>query len=64
MIKKVNPQASIPIQIGGKVLILNIKRKKGELHDLWQGPYPVKKENIETVIIGRENKTFSKESGM
>ena len=51
--KKINPKSKSTFFIGDKVLITNRKRKKGELKDLWDGPYPVKKINLGTLVVDK-----------
>ena len=51
--EKINPKLKVQFKVGDKVFIPNRKRTKGKLEDHWQGPYPVKKINLETVIVDR-----------
>lgn len=49
--KKVNSTAFLKLKLGDNVLIPNRRRRKGHLEDMWQGPFPIKKINLETVVV-------------
>lgn len=49
--KNLNSSSPVKLKVGDNVLIPNRKRRKGMLEDKWEGPFPIKKLNKDTILI-------------